>query len=143
VPRPTIINIPAFKDSNEVAFTGKKPDTIKSTSKEDKRVSVTGRDSRISTAYKDALARFRGRQYGEAIAILQWLLQQYPTDTLASNCEYWIGESYFDMSDYKNAYAAFKRVTLYNGTAKRNDAIVMMKRAAVKQRPTGRTKGVA
>jgi TolA-binding protein len=70
-------------------------------------------------------------------------LQQYPDDTLAGNCEYWIGESYFGLTDYKKAYAAFKRVTLYNGSTKRNDAVTMMRRAAVKQRQGGRTKGIA
>lgn len=143
VPRPTIINLPPFKEKNEVAAAGKKLDIDKSAARAEKRGSVTGRGSRISTAYKDALDRFRGRRYSETIDILQWLLQQYPNDILASNCEYWIGESYFGLSDYKKAYAAFKRVTLYNGTTKRNDAVIMMKRAAVKQRLSGRTKGIA
>ena len=135
VPRPTIINLPAFKDGNQVAKT--------SIERPDKAVSVTKRESRISTAYNDALARFRGRRYKETIEILQWLLQQYPNDALASNCEYWIGESYFGLNDYRNAYAAFKRVTEYSGSAKRNDAVVMMKRAVIRQRQAGRPKGVA
>ena len=141
VPRPTIINLPAFKDKNEVAIVEKKEETNKKAATQ--RGSVTGRDSRISAAYKDALNRFRGRRYTEAIDILTWLLQQYPNDALASNCEYWIGESYFGLSDYQRAYAAFKRVTLYSDSVKRNDAVVMMRRAAVKQRQNARTKGIA
>jgi TolA-binding protein len=144
MPRPTIINLPPFKEKNEVAAAPKQSDSRKPVAaRAETSGSVTKRGSRISIAYKDALDRFRGRRYNEAIDILQWLLQQYPDDTLASNCEYWIGESYFGLTDYKKAYAAFKRVTLYNGSAKRNDAVTMMRRAAVKQRQGGRTKGIA
>ena len=144
VPRPTIINLPPFKDKDDIAAAPKKPGTNKpGAARPDKSSSVTGRDSRIATAYRDALNRFRGRRYKEAIDILQWLLQQYPNDTLASNCEYWIGESFFGLADYQQAYSAFKRVTLYSGSTKRNDAVVMMRRAAVKQRQAGRTKGIA
>jgi TolA-binding protein len=78
------------------------------------------------------LERVRGKRYREAIDIFQWLLLQNPSDTLAGNCEYWVGESYFGLADYQRAYGAFKRVTLYSGSAKKNEAIVMMKRASMK-----------
>ena len=140
VPRPTIINLPPFKDGSEVAVAAPKSDLKKPVAA---RPSVSKRESRISAAYSDGLNRFRQRRYREAIDIFHWLLEQYPTDIQASNCEYWIGESYFGMGEYKNAYAAFKRVTSYTGSTKRLDALTMMKRAAVKQRQTGRAKGVA
>ena len=140
MPRPTIINLPPFKEKNEVAAAPKKTDSRKPVAaRAEPSRSVTGRDSRISIAYKDALDRFRQRHYKEAIDIFQWLLQQYPSDTLASNCEYWIGESYFGLADYKRSYAAFKRVMLYGSSTKKNDALVMMKRASLKQRQNGRT----
>ena len=139
IPRPTIINLPAFKDGSEVAVAAPKSDLKKLAA----QPSVSKRESRISAAYSDGLNRFRQRRYREALDVFQWLLDQYPTDIQASNCEYWIGESYFGLGEYKNAYAAFKRVTSYNGATKRNDALTMMRRAAVKQRQTGRAKGVA
>ena len=144
VPRTTIINLPAFKGSDEVAAAPTKPASGKLvTSRAQTGSNVTKRESRISTAYRDALDRYRQRRYRETIGILEWLLQQYPSDTLASNCEYWIGESYFGLADYKKAYAAFKRVTAYNGSAKRNDAVTMMRRAAIKQRMGSKAKGAA
>ncbi|MEK6321621.1 MAG: tetratricopeptide repeat protein [Acidobacteriota bacterium] len=144
MPLPTIINLPPLKERGEVAATPKKPQTVKTDVGRARAPAVARKkDSRISVAYSDALVRFRARHYNEAIDILQWLLLQYPGDTLASNCEYWIGESYFGLADYKLAYAAFKRVTLYSGSVKRNDAALMMRRAAVKQRHGVRTKGVA
>jgi tetratricopeptide (TPR) repeat protein len=144
VPKPTIINLPPFKEKNEIAAATTKLATNKSAAaRAEKSGSVTKRASRISIAYKDALDRFRQRHYREAIDIFQWLLEQYPADTLAGNCEYWIGESYFGLTDYKRAYAAFKRVTSYSGSTKKNDALTMMRRAAVKQRQGGRAKGTA
>ena len=144
IPLPTIINLPALKERDEVAAAPKRPLTVK---REEGRARVTTpavkKDSRISVAYSDALVRFRARRYNEAIDILQWLLRQYPDDILASNCEYWMGESYFGLANYKEAYAAFKRVTFYSSSTKKNDAVTMMRRAAIKQRQGVRTKGIA
>ncbi|HSQ19335.1 MAG TPA: tetratricopeptide repeat protein, partial [Blastocatellia bacterium] len=130
VPIPTIINLPGRPEVGAVEKKTKNQTPVDARS----QVTVTGRDSRVRVAYSDALERFRSRRFAEAIDIFQWLLLQDPSDTIASNCEYWIGESYFGLADYKEAYAAFKRVTSYTGSAKRNDAVVMMRRAAVKQR---------
>jgi TolA-binding protein len=141
VPRPTIINLPSFKDSGNVAtitVAQTKPTVARET-----KATVTKRESRISTAYRDALDRFRQRQYKDAIDIFEWLTEQYPTDALASNCQYWIGESYFGLADYKKAYTAFKRVTEYAGATKKVDALTMMRRSAAKQRQEDRTKGVS
>jgi tetratricopeptide (TPR) repeat protein len=144
VPRPTIINLPPFKDKTEIATVPIKPAPRDPAAvRAEQSASVSKRESRITVAYQDGLNRFRQRRYREALDIFQWLLEQYPTDIQASNCEYWMGESYFGLGEYKNAYAAFKRVTSYNGSTKRNDALTMMKRAVVRQRQTGRIKGIA
>jgi tetratricopeptide (TPR) repeat protein len=142
MPLPTIINLPPLRD--EVAAAPKRPLTVKTEGGRARAlIPAVKKDSRISVAYSDALVRFRARHYNEAIDILQWLLLQYPDDTLASNCEYWIGESHFGLSEYKQAYEAFKRVTFYSSSTKKNDAVLMMRRAAIKQRQGVRTKGIA
>jgi Flp pilus assembly protein TadD len=136
IPPPAVINLPALNGGNIA------PPISPRTPERDlarARNQVTKKDSRLAVAYRDALNRVRGKRYQEAIDIFRWLLLQNPTDALAGNCEYWIGESYFGLADYKQAYNAFKRVTLYGGSAKRNDALLMMKRASMKQRQTGRT----
>ena len=136
LPPPAVINLPALKDATAATpIPAKTPnlDLVRARA-------VTKKDSRLSVAYKDALDRVRARRYKEAIDIFQWLLAQNPSDALAGNCEYWAGESYFGLADYRRAYSAFKRVTLYTGSTKRNDAILMMKRASIKQqRQSGRT----
>jgi tetratricopeptide (TPR) repeat protein len=142
MPLPAVINLAPLKDTSEVAKRQMGPRTTKPERAQALGPSVN-KNSRISVAYQDALARFRVRRYNEAIDILRWLLLQYPDDILASNCEYWIGESYFGLADYKQAYAAFKRVTFYGSSTKKNDAVLMMRRAAIRQRQGVRTKGTA
>ncbi|HYV04289.1 MAG TPA: tetratricopeptide repeat protein [Blastocatellia bacterium] len=136
LPPPAVINLPASKDA-----TAATPIPAKTPNLDMVRArAVTKKDSRLSVAYRDALERVRGRRYREAIEIFQWVLVQSPSDVLAGNCEYWVGESYFGLGDYRRAYSAFKRVTLYSGATKRNDAILMMKRASMKQqRQSART----
>jgi tetratricopeptide (TPR) repeat protein len=138
LPPPAVVNLPASKDATAASpIRAKSPnlDLVRARA----TVSVTKKDSRLTVAYRDALERVRGRRYKEAIDVFQWLLLQNPSDSLASNCEYWVGESYFGLADYRRAYSAFKRVTLYSGSTKRNEAMLMMKRAALKQRQSGRT----
>jgi Tfp pilus assembly protein PilF len=140
MPRPVIVDLAPPKDRSLVAETYSRPRTVKpDVGSAPMQATARRRNSRVAIAYKDALGRFRQRRYREAIDILQWLLLQYPNNTLASNCEYWIGEGYFGLADYKRAYASFKRVTLYGSSAKKNDALVMMRRASLKQRQNGRT----
>src|SRR5262249_29080333 len=53
VPRPTVINLPAFKDSS-VALAAKNPAPGKTAvTRTEAKASVTRRESRISTAYRD------------------------------------------------------------------------------------------
>ena len=137
MPPPSVINLPPFKDTVAAAASKAKIPNLDPAGKKPAGV-VTKKDSRMTAAYRDALGRLRGKRYRDAIEIFQWLLAQYPNDTLASNCEYWVGESYFGLGEYKNAYAAFKRVTLYTGSAKRTEARLMMRRAINKQRQGAR-----
>ncbi len=137
LPPPAVIDLPPFKDTVAAAASKAKIPNLDPGGNKPAGV-VTKKDSRMTAAYRDALGRLRGKRYREAIDIFQWLLAQYPNDTLASNCEYWVGESYFGLGEYKRAHAAFKRVTLYTGSAKTTEARMMMRRAFNKQRQGAR-----
>jgi Tfp pilus assembly protein PilF len=137
IPLPSVIDLPRLNDRDSVATTTKASKLALAASKP--VGTVTKKDSRLLVAYRDALGRFRARRYREAIDIFQWLLGQEANHTLSSNCEYWIGESYFGLADYGRAYASFKRVTGYANSTKRNDALLMMRRASLKQRRNSRT----
>ncbi len=83
----------------------------------------------ISSAYESALNKFYSRRFSEAISIFSAIIQKYPNHSLASNCQYWIGESYFAAGDYVSAIDAFQKVMNYERTLKRDDALYMMGRA--------------
>lgn len=83
----------------------------------------------FSNAYETALSRFYSRRYTDAIGILKKLLDRYPNHSLASNCEYWLGECYFNSGDYQRAIESFERVLDYPRSLKKDDALLMIGRA--------------
>ena len=48
-----------------------------------------------------------------------------PDHRLASNCQYWIGESYNAMKQYQEALNAFNSVMSYRTSYKFDDALIM------------------
>ena len=79
--------------------------------------------------YQQALEAFQNRNYREAIDAFEALYNQDPNHRLASNCLYWIGESYFALGDYQSAIDYFARVLNYERSYKRDDALLMSGRA--------------
>ena len=82
----------------------------------------------FSFNYEEALKAFYARDYRQAIATFSALLGGYPSHTLASNCQYWIGECYFGLSEYQQAATAFQAVYNFEGTTKKDDATLMLGR---------------
>jgi tol-pal system protein YbgF len=54
-------------------------------------------------AYEAAQNQRRNGNYQGTIAAFQAFLVQYPKSTLAPRAQYWIGDSYFNLRDFKNA----------------------------------------
>ncbi len=77
-------------------------------------------------AYKEALNEFNSRQYKTAIRDFSLLIQTNPSHPLASNCHYWIGESYYALKNYQKAKEAFTSVLSYQKTYKRQPALLML-----------------
>jgi len=80
----------------------------------------------FSAAYESGLERFYAHDYDGTISIMGGLLQKDAQNRLASNCQYWIGESYFGKRDYQNAVAAFEQVLAYPNSPKLDDALLML-----------------
>ncbi len=78
-------------------------------------------------AYEKALNDFRARRYTEAIQQFSLLLKTNPNHPLASNCHYWIGESYYALKDYAKAKTAFQSVLGYTKTYKKEPSLVMLR----------------
>ncbi len=76
--------------------------------------------------YERALRHFYNREYDRAIALFSQLKQNYPNHKLTSNCQYWIGESYFGKGQYTQAIDAFTAVLSYDFSYKFDDALIML-----------------
>lgn len=82
-------------------------------------------EGEFKSRYEAALNQFHMRNYRDAISRFQALAASNPRHMLASNCHYWIGESYNAMGDYRSALAAFKTVLSYSTSYKLDDALIM------------------
>jgi len=83
----------------------------------------------FSQGYEEALSKFYGKRYTEAIAQFGGLVAQFADHPRVSNCEYWIGEAYFGSGNYQEAANAFNRVVNYPRSLKKDDALLMLGRS--------------
>lgn len=62
------------------------------------------------------------RQYQEAIQVFETLLASSSNHSLSDNAQYWIGECYFALGDYKAAILAFEKVFTFKQSNKNDYA---------------------
>ncbi len=60
--------------------------------------------------YDTAMAALRSGSYDKAIAAFREVVTNYPGGDLASNAQFWIGESYYTKGDLQNAIIAYRKV---------------------------------
>jgi len=80
----------------------------------------------FGASYEQALQMFYARDYDGAISTFNSLLQSGSNNRLVSNCQYWIGESYYGKRDYNRALEAFSKVLDFRNSHKNDDALLMM-----------------
>ncbi|RKY52865.1 MAG: hypothetical protein DRP93_07440, partial [Candidatus Neomarinimicrobiota bacterium] len=71
--------------------------------------------------YKEGLNKFYYQRYNDAVEIFESLLSKDPQHKLAGNIQYWIGESYYALRQYKKAFNAFNMVFNTNAFDKYDD----------------------
>ena len=79
----------------------------------------------FKASYQTALKKHYNKDYAGAIRMFKALLSAQPDHRLASNCQYWIGESYNAMGQYADAIQAFNQVLNYRSSYKLDDALIM------------------
>jgi len=82
-------------------------------------------DAEFKKLYASALDKFYARRYREAIPQFEDLIRANPRHFLASNCHYWIGESYNGLSEYRKAIDEFSLVLGYKSSYKLAAALIM------------------
>jgi tol-pal system protein YbgF len=83
----------------------------------------------FSRGYEEALSKFYGKRYAEAIEQFNGLVAQFPDHPRVSNCVYWIGEANFGSGNYSEAANAFNKVIDYPRSLKKDDALLMLGRS--------------
>jgi len=82
-------------------------------------------DASFKAQYQESLNKFYAKDFNSAIQMFQNLLQTNPSHKLASNCQYWIGESYNATGRYNDAINSFSKVMDYRSSYKFDDALIM------------------
>lgn len=76
--------------------------------------------------YSAALSAFRKRDFNNAIQGFESLLNASVDETLADNCHYWMGESYYGLRKYSEAVKQFNEVLGFKKSEKKGDAQLML-----------------
>jgi tol-pal system protein YbgF len=62
------------------------------------------------SAYQNAFNLLQGGHYQQAVEAFQRFITEYSSGEYSDNAQYWLGESYYAMRDYRAAQNAFQRV---------------------------------
>jgi len=90
---------------------------------------VSGEENEI---YERAQGQRRIGNYQGAITAFQAFIAKYPKSTLAPRAQYWIGDSYFNMRDFKNAIASQQKLlSAYPDSNSVPDALLNMASAQI------------
>lgn len=76
----------------------------------------------FSRQYQIALNGYYSKRYREAIKMFNELLSIDTNNSLSDNCQYWIGECYYALRDFKKAIIEFEKVFTFIRNNKEDDA---------------------
>lgn len=97
------------------------------TNTQPQRVATAPSGSDPKKIYETAYGYVLQQDYGAAEAAFRDFLTAYPTDPLAGNAQYWLGETYFVRGQYKKAADAFlKGSEDYANGAKASDSLLRL-----------------
>ena len=95
------------RDQAELLANMNRPSTTTSTASSS---NIVWNSSRFEDRYQEALQEYRGHQYRESVQKFEALLSIDQKHSLSDNCQYWIGEAYYGMGNYRQAIVAFEKV---------------------------------
>lgn len=72
--------------------------------------------------YAQARELYEQKRYRDAIAVFSALLAEDDRNSLADNCQYWIGECYYGLGNFAQAAAEFQKVLAFSRSDKLDDA---------------------
>ena len=82
----------------------------------------TNYSDNYKTNYIDALSFYNDGKYNEAIQSFATLILNNPNHKLSDNSQFWLGESYYALKNYKRAIIEFEKVFQFKEDDKWDDA---------------------
>ena len=113
-------------------------DTSNSESKEIQQIdtrydnnSIEITNNQFKNKYIDALGFYHSGDFDESLKIFKFLLQFDFNLDLLDNCQYWVGQIYFQKNNFDIAIKEFKKVLKYKNSNKHDDAIYKLSKCYV------------
>ena len=79
-------------------------------------------DEEYQAKYIEALSNYQNAEWNLSLDGFKFLIQADSNHDLADNCQYWIGEVYYSLKDFKRSIKEFEKVFSFPGTNKSDDA---------------------
>ena len=79
-------------------------------------------DAEYQAKYIEALSNYQNAEWNLSLDGFKFLIQADSNHDLADNCQYWIGEVYYSLKDFKRSIKEFEKVFTFPGTNKSDDA---------------------
>ena len=79
-------------------------------------------DSEYREQYIEGLSAYQNGDYQLSLKYFNYLINVDSNHDLADNCQYWIGEVYYGLKDYKRSIKEFEQVFTFSGTNKDDDS---------------------
>ena len=79
-------------------------------------------DEEYQAKYIESLSNYQNSEWNISLDGFRFLIQADSNHDLADNCQYWIGEVYYALKDYKRSIKEFEKVFSFPGTNKADDS---------------------
>ena len=79
-------------------------------------------DEEYTARYIEALSSYQNGEWNKSLEGFTYLISVNSNHDLADNCQYWVGEVYYSLKNYKRSINEFENVFSFPGTNKADDA---------------------
>jgi len=79
-------------------------------------------DEEYTARYIESLSYYQNAEWNKSLDGFTYLIAVNSSHDLADNCQYWVGEVYYGLKDYKRSITEFEKVFSFPGTNKADDA---------------------
>ena len=79
-------------------------------------------DEEYQAKYIESLSNYQNAEWNLSLDGFKFLIEADSNHDLADNCQYWIGEVYYSLKDFRRSIKEFEKVFTFPGTNKSDDA---------------------